>query len=365
VQQEEEKRNIEARMTAERVREVTLIEAEMNAKKDQVQRVVASEAQKEADRNLAEAEKIKMITSAEAARESALRDAERIQTIADAEARASDKRRHAVEQEAEAIAAKEAAHGLAEAKVITAKATAKKADAVAQKELGLAEAEVIKAKGAVTADVTEKQAQAEAEGVTDKDMASAAGIEAKGRAEAKAIEEKAKAMKLLHDAGQQHEEFRLRLAKERDIELAAIQVQRDIASAHSQIVSEALKSANIDIVGGENDFFEKVVRAVGTGKSVDRLINNSQALSDIKNTFFNGDGDHFKTQLKQWVDDFGITTEDLKNLSIAALLGKLIARTDDSSLQGVMKSALTMLRDKGLADAPATTVVAAPTLIRG
>jgi hypothetical protein len=83
------KTNIEARMTAERVRDVTLIEAEMLAKKDQVEKVVASEAQKEAEKNLAEAEKIKLVTAAEAAREAALRDAERMQTMADAEALAA------------------------------------------------------------------------------------------------------------------------------------------------------------------------------------------------------------------------------------------------------------------------------------
>ncbi|MCP5527334.1 MAG: hypothetical protein H7A47_11110 [Verrucomicrobiales bacterium] len=57
VQQEEEKLNIEAEMTANRVREVTLIEADMNAKKAQVEKVVAAEAQKDADRHLAEAER--------------------------------------------------------------------------------------------------------------------------------------------------------------------------------------------------------------------------------------------------------------------------------------------------------------------
>ena len=41
-------------------------------------------------------------------------------------------------------------------------------------------------------------------------------------------------------AGQQHEEFRLRLAKEREVELAAIRVQKDVAEAHSRIVGEAL-----------------------------------------------------------------------------------------------------------------------------
>lgn len=352
-QQEEEKRNIEARMTAERVREVTLIEAEMNAKKDQTQRVVASEAQKEAERNLAEAQKIKAVIEADAARDAALRDAERMQTIADAEAKAADKRRHAAQQEAEAIAARQAAPGLAEAKVTIAKAEARKTEAIAIKEVGLAEAEVIKAKGLVVAENTETQAAAEAEGTKDKELAAATGIEARGTAEAKSIQQKAEAMKLLHEAGRDHEEFKLRLQKERDVELAAINIQRDVAQANAAVVSEALKNAKIDIVGGENDFFEKVVRSIGTGKSVDRMVQNSATLTDIKETFFNGDPEHFKTQLRQWVSDFGIKTEDLKNLTLAALLGKLIASTDDAGVKSTIKSALALVKDKGLGDVSA------------
>jgi flotillin len=173
-------------------------------------------------------------------------------------------------------------------------------------------------------------------------------------------------MKLLHDAGQQHEEFRLKLNKQREVELAAIQIQKDIAQANALIVSEALKSAKIDIVGGENDFFEKIVKAVGNGKSVDRMFDNSHTLSDVKNTFFSGDGDpdHFKKQLRQWISDFGIQTEDIKNLSIAALLAKLIASTNDSSLQAMMQSALALAKGSGLADTPASSVVATQTLVR-
>jgi hypothetical protein len=178
----------------------------------------------------------------------------------------------------------------------------------------------------VQAEVTESQAEAEASGIKDRELAAAAGIEARGLAEAKAIEQKAAAMKLFHDAGKDHEEFKLRLAKDRDVALAEIHVQKDIAQAHSHLVGEALKHSNIDIVGGENDFFEKIVRAVGNGKAVDRLVDNSATLTDIKNTFFNGDPEHFKTQLRAWIDAFGLRTEDLKNLSIAALLGKLPPR---------------------------------------
>ncbi len=357
VQQEEEKLNIEARMTAERVREVTLIEAEMNAKKEQVVKVVASEAQREADRNLAEAEKIKAIVAAEAAKESAIREAERIQTLAEAEAKASERKRHAMQQQAEGLAAQEAAPGLAEAKVIIAKAEAKKVEAGGVRELGLAEAEVIKARGHSHAEITQQQAEAEAEGTKDKELAVAAGIEAKMLAEAKGIEQKANAMKLLQAASQQHEEFRLRLAKERDVELAAIHVQKDIAQANAQVVGEALKSANIDIVGGENDFFEKVVRAVGNGKSVDRLVLNSATLSDIKETFFNGDPEHFQTKLRKLVSDFGVTSEDLKNLTVAALLTKLMGSTKDSSLLAFLKSAKAMAEQTGVSETLASVVL--------
>lgn len=358
VQQQQEKDNIEARMTAERVREVTLIEADMIAKKEQVEKVVAAEAQKEADRHHAEGEKIKTVTAAEAGREAALRDAERLQTLADAESKASDKKRHAAEQQAEGVAAMEAAKGLAEARVITAKAGAKKADASAIKEVGLAEADVTKAKGTVLAENTQTQAEAEAVGTKERELAVATGIEAKGLAEAKAIHQKAESMKLLHAAGKEHEEFKLKLAKERDVELAAIHVQRDVAQAHSNIVGEALKHAHIDIVGGENDFFEKVVKAVGTGKSVDRMVNSSTTLTDVKNTFFNGDPEHFKSQVRQWVEDFGLKSEDIRNLTLSALLVKLIASAGDSGVRSLMESALAVAKEKGLGDSPASAVVA-------
>ncbi len=357
VQQQEEKTNLEARMTAERVSEVTLIEAQMNARRDQVEKVVASEAQKEAERNLAEAQKVKTVVAAEAAREAALREAERIQTLADAEAKVAEKRRHAVEQEAEGQAAREAAVGLAEAKVIRAKAEARKLEAVALQDVGLAEAQVAKVKGDVHAEVTESQAEAEAAGIRDRELAAAAGIEARGLAEAKAMQQKAEAMKLFHAAGKEHEEFKLRLASDRDIALATVGVQKDIAQANSQIVAEALKHANIDIVGGENDFFEKIVRAVGNGKAVDRLVGHSGTLTDVKNTFFNGDPEHFKTQLRRWIADFGVRSEDLKNLTVAALLGRLAANAGGEKAEA-LAAALAAARGLGLADRPAAAVAA-------
>ena len=191
------------------------------------------------------------------------------------------------------------------------------------------------------------RAVAEAKGTRERELATATGIEARGTAEAKSIEQKAGAMKLLHQSGQQHEEFRLRLAKERDVEMASIQVQKEIAQSHSQLVGEALKHAHIDIVGGENDFFQKIVQSVGNGKAVDRMVNSSQTLTDIKGTFFNGEPAYFKQQLRQWIQDFGIPSEDLKNLTLSALLARLIRSTEDSGVQSTLNSALTAAKEKG------------------
>ena len=199
--------------------------------------------------------------------------------------------------------------------------------------------------------------KAEAEGTKEKELAIATGIEARGTAEATSIHLKADAMKLLHAAGQEHEEFKLRLAKERDVEMAAINVQRDVAQANASVVSEALKTAKIDIVGGENDFFEKIVRSIGTGKSVDRMVQNSATLTDIKETFFNGDPERFKSQLRKWVSDFGIGTADLKNLTLSALLVRLAASADDAGVKATIRSALALVKEKGMGEVRAETVV--------
>ena len=94
-------------------------------------------------------------------------------------------------------------------------------------------------------------------------------------------------------------------------------------------VPEPAKKAvcRADIVGGDTNFFEKITSAITQGKAVDRMVDNSDTLSDIRDTFFNGDPDYFKSQLANWVDQFGVSSEDLKNFTISALLAKMIGIT--------------------------------------
>jgi len=90
------------------------------------------------------------------------------------------------------------------------------------------------------------------------------------------------------------------------------------------------------------------VRSVSYGKSVDRLVNNSQAITDVKNTFFNGDPDYFKTQLRGWVKDLGVSSEDVKNLTISALLTKLISKADDGGVKSIMRQAQKAVKESGI-----------------
>ena len=168
--------------------------------------------------------------------------------------------------------------------------------------------------------------------------------------EAQGIEEKANAMKLLDGVGKDHEEFKLRLAKDRDIEIAAIRAQKEIAEAQSRIVGEALKSARIDIVGGETTFFDKIVDSIKSGKAVDRWIQNSETLTDVKNTFFNGNPDYFSDKLQQLIGQFHLKAEDVRDLSLAALIGKLMGLTNSDEVRGELRRLLGFAEQTGVTE---------------
>ncbi|MDF1712979.1 MAG: hypothetical protein P1U90_12125 [Akkermansiaceae bacterium] len=281
--------------TADRYKQVTVTTAEANAQEALIQKIKEAEARKEAAQLKADEEAYTVLKEAEAAKIAAEMRAEERVIQAEAEQSASEKESAAKKMMAEAIVKESAAQGMGEADVLRAK--------------GQADAEVVRAKG---------------------------------EADANAIELKAAAMKLFEEAGQEHEEFKLNLEKAKDVELAEIDVQRQIAEQQAIVVGEALRSANIDIVGGESEFFDRITKAITTGKVVDRTIGNSQVLDDVKETFFNGDPDYFKSQLATWIDDFGIKTEDLKNLSISALLGNLVGTAkgeERSKLVGMLGAA--------------------------
>jgi len=316
---ETEKKNIQEVIRERVVVERSVVEEEENIKNtrefaaaDRSKKVAVTKAEEEAQQSL-----IQKTTDAEADKDAARHKAEEIVIEADAQRAASEKEADARKILADAKAAEEAVIGVGEARALEARANA-------TEQLGMAEASVIR-----------KKAEAEATG----------------------IREKAEAMKLYDSVGKEHEEFKLRLNKDLEIELASINVQKDVAKEQASIVGEALRTAKIDIVGGDTSFFDKIVNSITTGKSVDRIVDNSSTISDVKETFFNGNPDYFKAQMRDFVDQFGISSEDLKNLTVSALLMKMSGITEDSGHRALLAGIKDTAERLGLGDRIAESVL--------
>lgn len=306
VEEQQGIKDLEAFKTADRTKQVEITLATQEAEKKLIEETRAAEARRLA----AEKDAQKYVIEAQAKRDAAEKEAEARKIIADAKAK------------------EEATVGLSEAQVLHAKADA------AERQ-GIVEAIVIEKK----ADAVKKEGIAQAEVIKEKALAEAAGIT-----------EKAEAMKKLNDAGKDHEEFRLTLAKEKEVELAQISIQKDIAQAQAGVLAEAFKSAKIDIVGGDNTFFDNVVRQVSAGKGLDKFISHSENATLVKENLL-GDGENIIEKVMGMVDKYNISSEDIKNMSIANLIFKLngFANQQERSL---LDRAMDMARHLGIEQKP-------------
>ena len=321
---------------AERLKKVSIIAAQQEAETIMIKQM----RQAEADKIAAEVNAQQLLIEAEAKKNAAVKEAE-ARKIA-----------------AEALAAEEATVGLAEAEVITAKAAAHEKEGLVKANLlektALAEAKAIEAKadaerkkGLAEAEVNREKGLVEANVFEQKGLTEAKVIEQKAVAEAKGIAQKAEAMKLLDGVGKEHEEFKLRLDVNRQVQLAEIEAQRAVAQAQAQMLAEAMRNAKIDIVGGETEFFHSMLNAINKGKSVDRMINSSQHLLDVKSALLGeGEGD-FLARIKGFSDKYGFTSDTLRNLSLSALLSALHGQAN-SGEQSVLSEIMQVVNKLGL-----------------
>lgn len=249
-----------------------------------------------------------------------------------------------------AEAAKKAEEFYADQKIIDADANleAAKKNAEAKKSIAAAEVKEHAVSGLAEAEVQEAKAVSlEKEGTAE-----ATVMERKYHAEADGIRDKAEAMKIFDAVGKDHEEFKLNLNKDLEVELAEINVQKDIAEEQAKIVGEALKSARIDIVGGDNNFFNRLVNSITTGKQVDRVVENSEVLEDVKGALIGDGQEDTKLKIKEFVSKFGLSSDDVKNLTVSALMLKLLSLSDEDS-KGLLQSINKMVKDLGIGDMPA------------
>ncbi|MGE0084796.1 MAG: hypothetical protein AB7S75_10270 [Desulfococcaceae bacterium] len=308
VEEQERIKDTQAFATAEREKKVAITQAEKSAEEALVIDVKAAQASRQVAELKADEDMIKTLKSAEAEKKAADFRAEQIAVEAEAYQNKAQKESSAKKMLAEAATAEKAAPGLADVQVLEARAVA------------------IEKEGTAKAKVESLHYQAEAKG----------------------IEGKANAMKLLDAVGRDHEEFKLELEKAKVVELAEMEIRKEVAKYQAEVLAQALKSAKIDILGGESVFFDKVVNAVIAGKTVDRFVSSSKTLSDVKETFFNSDPEFFKSQLRRFVNQFGLNAEDVKNLSVSALLGKMVGMAQKPEDKGMLYELLAIAERTGI-----------------
>ncbi|MEO0600736.1 MAG: flotillin family protein [Myxococcota bacterium] len=278
----------------------------------------------------AEEDKIKEVKQAEAQKLASQFEADQLLIEAEAQRQAAEKEALGKIKLAEAKQAEAAAGGLAEAEVLQAKASA-------TRDFGSAEAEVIAKKG-----------QAEAEALNQRYAAEAEGTGAK-----------AEAMKKLDGVGREHEEFKLRLEKELQVDLKQIGIHGEIAAEQAKVLGEALKSANIDIVGGDGKFFDSLINSITRSKQVDRFVGHSDTLSQLSDHLLNGaggDDGSVADRIRELLGQFGLSTEDVKNLTISAALAKL-AGLAEGDLAEELTGLLDRAKSLGIGDATVGSVL--------
>ncbi|MYR41183.1 flotillin family protein [Streptomyces sp. SID5910] len=332
---EAEKREI-AEVIRERVAvDRTVAEQEESIKK--LRAVEEAERQRQAVIIAAEAEAqerlVKDIKAAEAAEVAATHRAAEELTMAEARLKSADLDAQAKLRMAEGIQAEAAAEGLAAVQVRDK------------------EADVIEKAGRAEAEATQARMRAEAEGARAKALAEAEAIGGKLKAEAAGLTEKAAAMAALDDASRGHEEYRLRLEAEKDIRLAGLDVQRQVAEAQATVLATGLENADIDIVGGDSVFFDRLMSSVALGKGVDGFVKHSETAQALAGPWLDGSS-NFTDDLTRVLGS--VSTADVQNLTVSALLMKLM-KTGDAHA-GQVQKLLDKAGELGLADAPLTSL---------
>jgi len=273
------------------------------AERDRKTRVIA------ADRD-AEELLVKEVKAAQAKEQSAKSLYEEQVTMAEGQRVAAEKQAEAKRVLAEGVIAEQSAGGIADVRVREAEANA------------------IELRGRAEATADTERAKAKAFGIESSGQAEAKSMTAQYAAEAQGIDQKAAAMKKLDGIGREHEEFKLQLNKQKEVELAAIDVNRQIAEHQAAVLAEAMKTAKIDIVGGDGEFLSTFFKSISLAKSVDGFMDKSELAKKLAS----GNSPIAK-QLKALIGKEGISTEDIKNLTVSALLARLATKSKDQEVR--------------------------------
>jgi len=335
---EVEKKNI-----ADVIRDRIVVEKSVAIEEEEIEKVrLVAQANREKEATVINAEAeaqeslVKEIKAAEADEKKAVHKAKESEVLAEGRLKAADLDAQSKIREAEGIEAVQAAPGLAKARV-------QEAQADADEKSGLADAKVLEEKLIAQAVGDEKVGTAaakvkEADAAATKVMgeAEASKIADRFGAEAEGLEKKFVAMKQMDVNTREHEEYRMRLDLNHTETMKGIDANVDIAHDQAEVLSTALGDANIDIVGGNGDYFEKFVNALAVGKSIDGVADKSKIVTKAIEGHMNGE-ESIVGDIKEIIAGLSAGSGSIQNLTVSAFLNKVM-KEGTSEQQGLVKN---------------------------
>lgn len=268
---------------------------------------------------LAQAGFVGTVKEAEAQRQAASSEAERATVLARANAEAAQQDSLAAQRRAEGAQAEAAAGGLADVQVERERAEAIKAVGMADVEIKRADADAVREMGEAEGDATKARLAGEGEGLEAK----AAGVGA------------------MTSAGQEHEEFRLRLDTDKEVALAGVNAKADVARSAAAALGQALSNADMKIVSDEG-IVERILSAAGHGQAIDGFINSGDGAARMLAPYLDGDA-NLVQDIASGVG--GVGAAGIRDLTIAQFVARLGGSLGDASLVDQLTSAV---KDSGL-----------------
>src|SRR5690606_5736370 len=139
----------------------------------------------------------------------------------------------------------------------------------------------------------------------------------------------------------------LRLEAEKDVRLAGLEVQRQVAEAQATVLATGLESADINIAGGEAVFPDRLVPPIALGKGVDGLGEDPETAQGRAGPWLGGRAG-FTDDLSRILGS--VSTADVQHLTVSALLMKLMQAGGENT--GRFQELIAKAGELGLADTP-------------
>ena len=109
----------------------------------------------------------------------------------------------------------------------------------------------------------------------------------------------------------------------------------------AKVLAVAMQTAKINIVGGDGAFFDRFIRAVGTGQAIDGTMDHSETLKKLLGEYFDG-SKSLPADLKEVLSRPAVSADGVQKLTVSALLGDLMLSSDGAvkrKLQALLQKA--------------------------